>query len=59
MQSASTARCPTCDGEIPFAAAVVLCEIVTCRDCGTDLEVTNLDPPTVAEAPMEEEDWGQ
>ncbi len=59
MPQPAAARCPTCDGEVPFAVAVVLSELLTCRECGTDLEVTSLDPPAVAEAPMEEEDWGQ
>jgi alpha-aminoadipate/glutamate carrier protein LysW len=59
MSDAPAARCPTCDADVPFDAGVVVFEIVTCRDCGTDLEVTSLDPPAVAEAPMEEEDWGQ
>jgi alpha-aminoadipate carrier protein LysW len=59
MQPASPARCPTCDGEVAFTPAVVVSELLTCRDCGTDLEVTSVDPPAVVEAPMEEEDWGQ
>jgi len=58
-QSAASAHCPTCDGEVPFTAALVVSELLTCRECGTELEVTSLDPPAVAEAPMEEEDWGQ
>jgi alpha-aminoadipate/glutamate carrier protein LysW len=58
-QTASTARCPTCDGEVALAPTVVVSELVKCRECGTDLEVTGLSPATVAEAPMEEEDWGQ
>jgi alpha-aminoadipate/glutamate carrier protein LysW len=57
-QSAS-ARCPTCDGEVVVAPSAVVSELITCRECGTELEVTSLDPPAVAEAPMEEEDWGQ
>ena len=31
----------------------------SCPDCGSDLEVVALDPPAVAEAPAEEEDWGE
>ena len=58
-QTASAARCPTCDGVIPFGAAVVLSELLKCRDCGTELEVTSIAPPAVVEAPTEEEDWGQ
>jgi alpha-aminoadipate carrier protein LysW len=58
-QSAPSAQCPTCDGEVPFAAGLVVSELLTCRECGTELEVTSLDPPAIAEAPVEEEDWGQ
>lgn len=58
-QTASAARCPTCDGEVPFGPTVVLSELITCRECGTGLEVTGLVPPEVAEAPTEEEDWGE
>jgi alpha-aminoadipate carrier protein LysW len=58
-QNPSTARCPTCDGEVVLTANVVVSELVKCRECGTDLEVTGVSPASVAEAPMEEEDWGQ
>jgi len=34
-------------------------EIVVCPECGVELEVVNLDPPTVALAPEVEEDWGE
>jgi alpha-aminoadipate carrier protein LysW len=34
-------------------------EIVTCRDCGVELEVTALSPLTLALAPEEQEDWGE
>jgi alpha-aminoadipate carrier protein LysW len=59
MSPPASARCPTCDGEVPFDASVVVSELVACRECGTDLEVTSVNPPAVVEAPMEEEDWGQ
>jgi alpha-aminoadipate/glutamate carrier protein LysW len=57
--SQSTARCPTCDGEVVVAPSAVVSELIACRECGTDLEIVSVDPPSVAEAPMEEEDWGQ
>jgi alpha-aminoadipate carrier protein LysW len=34
-------------------------EILVCSDCGIELEVVGLNPPTVALAPMEMEDWGE
>jgi len=53
-----TAHCPECDAEIDLSG-VVLNEIVVCSDCGVDLEVVDLDPPTLELAPMEAEDWGE
>ena len=47
-------QCPSC-GLFPFGAAVG----GQCPDCGTELEVTALDPPALAEAPETEEDWGE
>jgi alpha-aminoadipate/glutamate carrier protein LysW len=55
----STAHCPTCDGPVPFGPGTVVSELLTCRECGSYLEVTSLDPPQLQEAPMEEEDWGE
>ncbi|HEY9077720.1 MAG TPA: lysine biosynthesis protein LysW [Anaerolineaceae bacterium] len=52
------ANCPECDAEIDLAGVVVN-EIIVCPDCGVDLEVIDLDPPTLELAPMEEEDWGE
>jgi alpha-aminoadipate carrier protein LysW len=34
-------------------------EILPCPECGADLEVVSLTPPTLALAPQEEEDWGE
>ncbi len=53
-----TAHCSECDAEITLEN-VVQGEIIVCSDCGVDLEVISLDPPTLQLAPMEEEDWGE
>jgi alpha-aminoadipate carrier protein LysW len=53
------AECPECAAEIQLAADAIVHEIVVCPDCGTELEVINLDPPAVDYAPQEEEDWGE
>ena len=53
------ATCPECEGTIELDADVMEGEIVVCPDCGVDLEVTSLKPPTLDLAPMEEEDWGE
>ncbi len=62
MQVPDTVReaaCPVCDAPVGIPADAVVAEIVPCRECGSDLEVTGLEPLCLAEAPMEAEDWGQ
>ena len=51
--------CPVCDAAIQLEGGVVVAELITCRECGTALEVASLDPPALIEAPTEEEDWGE
>jgi alpha-aminoadipate carrier protein LysW len=34
-------------------------EITQCPGCGAELEITALEPLTLALAPQEEEDWGE
>ena len=34
-------------------------EITQCPGCGAELEITSLEPLTLALAPQEEEDWGE
>ncbi len=53
------ATCPVCDAMIELDDNVELNELIVCPDCGSELEVINLDPPELEEAPQEEEDWGQ
>lgn len=52
-------ECPVCGASIDLAEGTVVGELLECPDCGTELEVTSLEPPTLQEAPHEEEDWGQ
>jgi alpha-aminoadipate carrier protein LysW len=52
-------NCLECDAEIVLAADVEAGEIVECRDCGSEFEVTSVQPPELAPAPKEEEDWGE
>ena len=51
--------CPVCGAEVSLSDDVVKGELIECGDCGTELEVTGLDPVTLEEAPEAEEDWGQ
>ncbi len=57
--STHTAPCPLCDAGVPVGANPALAELVRCRECGSELEITALDPTVLAEAPTEEEDWGE
>jgi alpha-aminoadipate carrier protein LysW len=34
-------------------------ELISCSDCGVELEIISLNPPEVAMAPEVEEDWGE
>ena len=55
----NVAECPICGADIELSDDTVEGELFTCEDCGTELEVISVDPPEVAEAPQEEEDWGE
>jgi alpha-aminoadipate/glutamate carrier protein LysW len=55
----NTALCPECDAEIAVPAGAMLNELISCRDCGTELELVSLDPPAFEVAPETEEDWGE
>lgn len=55
----SKVECPVCGGEVTLSEDTVQGELIECEECGTELEVTGLQPFTVAEAPQEEEDWGE
>jgi len=53
------AECPECAASLSIGVDVVKGEILRCRECGADLEVTTLEPITLELAPSEEEDWGE
>ena len=52
-------ECPVCGGEVSVSDDVVEGELIVCDECGTELEVTKVEPVVLSEAPQEEEDWGQ
>jgi alpha-aminoadipate carrier protein LysW len=54
-----TANCPECDAQITLPDGTLEGEIVTCPDCAAELEITGLDPLTLALAPEVGEDWGE
>jgi alpha-aminoadipate/glutamate carrier protein LysW len=55
----NSVTCPECGAETSLDAAVEVGEILVCKDCGVDLEITALNPAAVQLAPMEQEDWGE
>ena len=52
-------ECIECGNELKLGEDVEVGELITCSDCGTDLEVTSLKPLKLELAPEEEEDWGE
>jgi alpha-aminoadipate/glutamate carrier protein LysW len=59
MEVMTMALCTECEAEIHLEPSTEVGEIIQCPDCGLDLEVLGLDPPALAPAPEEEEDWGE
>jgi alpha-aminoadipate carrier protein LysW len=53
------AECPVCGGTVNVGNDAVAGELIPCAECGTELEVKTVTPLTLAEAPKEEEDWGE
>lgn len=54
-----SSECPVCAATIELDSDTVLGELLTCPECGSELEVINLNPLELSEAPQEEEDWGE
>jgi len=52
-------ECPICAAEVNLPDDAIAGEIIVCDDCGAELEITDISPITLAEAPSAEEDWGQ
>lgn len=52
-------ECPECAADVPLPADAMQNEILSCPDCGTELEILSLEPLTVDLAPEVEEDWGE
>ncbi len=55
----TTTPCQVCGAVLMAAADTIANELIECGDCGTEFEVTNVEPLTLTEAPLEEEDWGE
>lgn len=59
MNPSPTSTCPVCEADIRLSQHTILSELVVCDTCSSTLEVRNLDPVQLAEAPQEQEDWGE
>jgi alpha-aminoadipate carrier protein LysW len=57
--TSETPLCPECDGEVDIPSDAMENELVSCAECGTELEIMNLDPIALELAPEVEEDWGE
>ncbi len=56
----SEEKCPDCEAAIPVPEDAVDGEIVTCPDCGLDLEVHTTGPNrSIKPVVIEKEDWGE
>ena len=53
------AACVICGADVDLPATLMRGELVGCAECGSELEVVGVDPVELAEAPTEEEDWGE
>lgn len=57
--ASETQLCPECDGEVEIPEDAMENEIVSCLECGAELEIMSLDPLELDLAPEVEEDWGE
>ncbi len=51
--------CPVCDGVVYIPSDAMENELVSCAECGTELEIMCLAPIELELAPEVEEDWGE
>lgn len=52
----SVVTCPECDGDIEVGPKDDLADTIECDDCGTELEITGLDPIEVEVVEYDHED---
>ncbi len=55
----TTSACPECAADVSFTRAPLQGEVVRCKECKAELEVTNTAPIELTLAPQVEEDWGE
>ena len=54
-----TPLCPECDADVEIPSDAMENELLSCADCGTELEIMSLNPIELELAPEVEEDWGE
>ncbi len=56
-----TEKCPDCEASIEVSNDALVGEIVSCPDCGLELEITEVNGGQVQlkELTLEKEDWGE
>jgi alpha-aminoadipate carrier protein LysW len=59
LKTAYAPECPECAAEVPLESDARVSEIVECRECRAELEVSSIEPPVLTTAPEVEEDWGE
>jgi len=54
-------KCPDCEADMKIADDAMVGEILSCPDCGLDLEVKRIEGQTVElqKLAIEREDWGE
>ena len=57
--TATNSTCPECAADVTFTRPPLQGEVVRCRECKAELEVTNTAPIELTLAPQVEEDWGE
>jgi alpha-aminoadipate carrier protein LysW len=57
--TSSAVLCCECESPLSISADVLIGEIISCAQCGSELEVVGTDPIQIQLAPEVEEDWGE
>lgn len=57
--TAETPLCPECDADVDIPTDAMENELISCLECGMELEIMSLDPIELELAPEVEEDWGE
>jgi alpha-aminoadipate carrier protein LysW len=55
----NAATCPECAANVAFTRPPLQGEVIRCRECTAELEVTGTAPIQLTLAPQVEEDWGE